>query len=57
MNSLHLEAIADKQIQDLSQGDVRKLAIALSFFGPAQIILLDEPTASLDPLRVGTSGR
>jgi ABC-type multidrug transport system ATPase subunit len=50
MNSLHLEAIADKQIQDLSQGDVRKLAIALSFFGPAQIILLDEPTASLDPV-------
>jgi ABC-type multidrug transport system ATPase subunit len=50
MQSLHLEELADKKIQELSQGDVRKLAIALSFFGPAQIILLDEPTASLDPV-------
>jgi ABC-type multidrug transport system ATPase subunit len=29
---------------------VRKLAIALSFLGPAKIVLLDEPTASLDPV-------
>jgi ABC-type multidrug transport system ATPase subunit len=50
MRSLHLDALADKKIEELSQGDVRKLAIALSFFGPAEIILLDEPTASLDPV-------
>jgi ABC-type multidrug transport system ATPase subunit len=49
MDSLHLQEIADQEIRSLSQGDVRKLAIALSFFGPAHIILLDEPTASLDP--------
>jgi ABC-type multidrug transport system ATPase subunit len=35
---------------ELSAGDVRKLAIAQSFLGPADIILLDEPTASLDPI-------
>lgn len=50
IRSLELESIRDKPLQDLSQGDVRKLAIALSFFGPASIILLDEPTASLDPV-------
>ena len=50
IKELELEPIADKQIKDLSQGDVRKLAIALSFYGPAEIILLDEPTASLDPV-------
>lgn len=50
IKELELEPIADKQIKDLSQGDVRKLAIALSFYGPADIILLDEPTASLDPV-------
>jgi ABC-type multidrug transport system ATPase subunit len=50
MRSLHLEEICDQEIRSLSQGDVRKLAIALSFFGPANIVLLDEPTASLDPV-------
>ena len=47
---LELEEIQDKPIRDLSAGDVRKLAIALCFLGPAKIILLDEPTASLDPV-------
>lgn len=50
IKSLELEKIRDKPLRDLSQGDVRKLAIALSFYGPADIILLDEPTASLDPV-------
>ena len=49
-SSLEMEHLADIPIRELSGGDTRKLAIALSFFGPAQIILLDEPTASLDPV-------
>jgi ABC-type multidrug transport system ATPase subunit len=47
---LELKDVFDKPIRDLSDGEVRKLSIALSFFGPAEIILLDEPTASLDPV-------
>jgi ABC-type multidrug transport system ATPase subunit len=47
---LELEDVKDKPIRELSGGDVRKLAIAMSFLGPAKIILLDEPTASLDPV-------
>ena len=50
IKSLELDKIADKPLSHLSQGDVRKLAIALTFYGPAKIILLDEPTASLDPV-------
>ena len=50
MRILELEELGDKPIRELSGGDVRKLAIALSFLGPAKIILLDEPTASLDPV-------
>lgn len=50
MKILELEELGDKPIRELSGGDVRKLAIALSFLGPAKIILLDEPTASLDPV-------
>jgi ABC-type multidrug transport system ATPase subunit len=45
---LELEQQKDKPIRELSGGDVRKRTIALSFLGPAKIILLDEPTASLD---------
>jgi ABC-type multidrug transport system ATPase subunit len=41
---------ADKPVRELSGGNQRKLAVALSFFGPAKIILLDEPTSSLDPV-------
>lgn len=47
---LEIEELKDKPIRDLSAGDVRKLAIALCFLGPAKIILLDEPTAPLDPV-------
>ncbi|EAY14685.1 ABC transporter family protein [Trichomonas vaginalis G3] len=47
---LDLKDIKDIPIRELSEGDVRKLAIALSFLGRAQIILLDEPTATLDPV-------
>ena len=36
-------------ISDLSEGSARKVAIALSFLGNSKIILLDEPTATLDP--------
>jgi ABC-type multidrug transport system ATPase subunit len=50
MTSLELHDVKNKPIQSLSSGDVRKLAIAISFLGPAKIILLDEPTASLDPV-------
>lgn len=50
VSELDLENFKDQPIRELSGGDVRKLSIALSFFGPAKIVLLDEPTASLDPV-------
>jgi len=50
INLLGLGHYADKPVRELSGGEQRKLAIALSFYGPASIILLDEPTASLDPV-------
>lgn len=50
IEGLDLEEIKDRPLRELSGGDERKVAIALSFLAPAKIILLDEPTASLDPV-------
>lgn len=50
IKELDLARIKDQPIRELSGGDIRKLTIALSFLGPAKIILLDEPTAPLDPV-------
>jgi len=36
-------------VKDLSGGQQRKLCVALSFMAPSDIVLLDEPTSSLDP--------
>jgi ABC-type multidrug transport system ATPase subunit len=47
---LELTPHADKPVRELSGGNQRKVAVALSFFAPAKIILLDEPTSSLDPV-------
>lgn len=50
LNSLDLMKFADKPARELSGGNQRKLAIALSFYSPSSIVLLDEPTSSLDPV-------
>jgi ATP-binding cassette, subfamily B, bacterial len=36
--------------QELSEGEWQKVALARAFFRDSQIVILDEPTASLDPL-------
>lgn len=50
MEGMGLMEFINKPLHELSGGDVRKLAIALTFFGPSRLVLLDEPTASLDPV-------
>ena len=40
----------DKQVSELSGGNARKLCILVSFLAPSSIVLLDEPTSSLDPV-------
>jgi ATP-binding cassette subfamily B protein len=46
------ETMLGRQFEDgteLSIGEWQKLALARTFMSPAQILVLDEPTSSLDP--------
>jgi ABC-2 type transport system ATP-binding protein len=44
-----LEGVATRQAGGLSGGQRRRLALALAFAGRPPLVILDEPTASLDP--------
>lgn len=44
-----LTKLMNKQIQDLSSGQITRVNLAKAFLNNPEILLLDEPTASLDP--------
>uniref|UniRef100_A0A8D2JFK5 ABC transporter domain-containing protein n=1 Tax=Varanus komodoensis TaxID=61221 RepID=A0A8D2JFK5_VARKO len=46
---LDIGAIQDTQANRLSGGQKRKLSLGITFLGDPQVLLLDEPTAGLDP--------
>jgi ABC-2 type transport system ATP-binding protein len=46
---LNLEALQDKKVSDLSQGQKKRVSIAKVFLRERDLYLLDEPTSNLDP--------
>jgi len=46
---LDLEPLKDKRFSDLSQGQKKRAAMAKVFLHDSDLLLLDEPTANLDP--------
>ena len=44
-----LKSVAKRRVNSLSHGMVKSLGIAQAFLGHPEVILLDEPTAGLDP--------
>ncbi len=49
VNLFKLEKLLKKQIKDLSSGEVTRVNLAKAFINYPKVLLLDEPTASLDP--------
>ena len=45
-----LELDEEKNIEDLSLGNLKKLGIVLAFMHEPKILILDEPTSGLDPI-------
>ena len=49
-----LDALADKPMRSLSGGTRQKVSAALAFLFDPRVLILDEPTAGLDPLSAET---
>ena len=49
LETLNLSEVKDKKIKTLSGGMKQRLGIAQAFLNEPQILILDEPTAGLDP--------
>jgi Cu-processing system ATP-binding protein len=50
IKAFELESILDKKMGNLSGGTTQKVSASLAFLFNPQVLILDEPTAGLDPL-------
>ncbi len=49
LDAVNLKSSAEQTIERLSHGMLKRVSIAQAFIGQPEVILLDEPTAGLDP--------
>jgi Cu-processing system ATP-binding protein len=49
-NAFKLDTFADKRMRTLSGGTIQKVSATLAFLFNPDVLILDEPTAGLDPL-------
>lgn len=50
VKAFHLEKMYEKQMRTLSGGTTQKVSATLAFLFNPEVLILDEPTAGLDPL-------
>ncbi|KAN0015516.1 hypothetical protein ACTFIU_008251 [Dictyostelium citrinum] len=50
INKFSIQSFKNKKSSDLSGGTKRKLSVACCLIGDPQVVLLDEPSTSLDPI-------
>ena len=48
MRPLKIDALMDQEVQNLSGGELQRVAMALCLGKPADVYLIDEPSAYLD---------
>jgi tungstate transport system ATP-binding protein len=53
LRQVGLEDLADQQARTLSGGEAQRVALARAIVLQPEVLLLDEPTANLDPYNVG----
>ncbi|MGW4651235.1 ATP-binding cassette domain-containing protein [Kitasatospora sp. NPDC004289] len=53
LEQVGLSSLADRRSSELSGGQLRRLGIAQTLVHQAELVLLDEPTAGLDPVQRG----
>lgn len=51
LQKLEIEDLKQTRVSDLSTGNRRIVAVARTFMLPSDMVILDEPTSSLDPVR------
>jgi hypothetical protein len=49
LDMVGLQSVARRRVSGLSHGMIKRLGVAQAFLGHPEVILLDEPTAGLDP--------
>ncbi|KAM4843381.1 ATP-binding cassette sub-family A member 6 isoform 2-T3 [Thomomys bottae] len=49
LHELDMQNIQDNRVENLSEGQKRKLTFGIAILGDPQVLLLDEPTVGLDP--------
>ena len=53
---MEIEDMKDRAVRNLSEGIRRRICVAVAFIGRSNVVVLDEPTAGVDPIARQASG-